>query len=207
MTLISRRQSTCVQVGEKLIGGDSPILVQSMTNTDTADPLATAAQIRELWQSGSEIVRITVNTKEAAQSVPEIVSSLEKMGICPPLVGDFHYNGHILLKQYPDCARLLSKYRINPGNVGHGNKHDENFRQMIEVALRFDKPVRIGVNWGSLDAELLSSMMDDNARLAEPLAGREVLIEAVVGSALKSASLAESYGMKHDRLILSAKVS
>src|SRR4029453_16852689 len=168
---------------------------------------ATAEQVKELWEAGSEIVRITVNTREAAQAVPAIVSRLEKMGASVPLVGDFHYNGHILLSEYPDCARLLAKYRINPGNVGRGDKHDENFRRMIEVALKYEKPVRIGVNWGSLDQDLLARMMDDNARRAEPLDARAVLIEAIVASATESARAAESYGMSKDRIVLSAKVS
>ncbi len=207
MSITSHRKTTCVRVGDKLIGGSAPVLVQSMTNTATADAEATAAQIRELWEAGSEIVRITVNTREAAQAVPRIVSNLEQLGIQVPLVGDFHYNGHLLLTEYPDCARLLAKYRINPGNVGRAEKHDENFRRMIEVALVHDKPVRIGVNWGSLDQELLATMMDENARRPEPQDSHEVLIEAIVTSALSSAAAAESYGMKHDRIILSAKVS
>jgi len=196
-----------VKVGDKLVGGSAPVLVQSMTNTPTEDPVATAQQIKELYEAGSEIVRITVNTREAAQAVPRIVSELEKMAAFVPLVGDFHYNGHLLLRDYPDCARLLSKYRINPGNVGRGDKHDENFRMMIATAIEFEKPVRIGVNWGSLDQDLLSAMMDENAQRPEPLDSHEVLIEAIVESALRSAQLAESYGMPHDRLILSAKVS
>jgi (E)-4-hydroxy-3-methylbut-2-enyl-diphosphate synthase len=178
-----------------------------MTNTPTEDPQATAQQVQELYEAGSEVVRITVNTREAAKAVPEIVSRLEKRGIDVPLVGDFHYNGHLLLSEYPDCARLLAKYRINPGNVGRGERHDENFARMIAVALENNKPVRIGVNWGSLDQELLAKMMDDNAKLAEPQDGHTVLIEAIVQSALTSAQLAESYGMPHDRIILSAKVS
>jgi len=207
MSGIVRRKSTCVQVGDKLIGGDAPVLVQSMTNTSTEDAAATAQQVRDLADAGSEIVRITVNTREAAQMVPQIISALEKLGADVPLVGDFHYNGHLLLTEYPDCAKLLAKYRINPGNVGRGNKHDENFRSMIEVALKYDKPVRIGVNWGSLDQELLSEMMDENARSKNPQDSHEVLIEAIVVSALKSAQIAEHYGMKHERIVLSAKVS
>lgn len=204
---ITRRQATCVRIGDKLVGGDSPVLVQSMTNTSTEDPESTARQVQELAEAGSEIVRITVNTKEAAAAVPRIVSLLERQGANVPLVGDFHYNGHILLKEYPDCARLLAKYRINPGNVGRGEKHDQNFADMIAVAVANDKPVRIGVNWGSLDQDLLARMMDENAALAEPADAHEVLIEAIVESALSSARLAEQYGMAHDRIILSAKVS
>lgn len=207
MTAISRRETPSVQVGDKFIGSRHPVLVQSMTNTSTEDAESTAGQIKELWESGSEIVRITVNTPEAAACVPKIITLLEKAGVNCPLVGDFHYNGHLLLTDYPDCARLLSKYRINPGNVGRGNKHDENFRRMIEVALRFNKPVRIGVNWGSLDQDLLAKMMDENAKSAGPLDAHEVLIEAIVTSAVESARLAESYGMKKESIILSAKVS
>lgn len=202
-----RRKSKAVQVGTKWIGGDHPILVQSMTNTSTEDPESTAKQVQELWEAGSEIVRITVNTREAAAAVPKIVSLLEKQGVDCPLVGDFHYNGHLLLSEYKDCARLLAKYRINPGNVGRGDRHDDNFRRMIEVALENDKPVRIGVNWGSLDQDLLARMMDENAKLAAPLDAEQVLIEAIVQSATESAALAESYGMKSDKIILSAKVS
>lgn len=183
------------------------MLVQSMTNTSTEDPAATAEQVYELWQAGSEIVRITVNTREAARSVPQIVADLEKRGANVPLVGDFHYNGHLLLTEYPDCARLLAKYRINPGNVGRGEKHDENFKSMIEAAIKYDKPVRIGVNWGSLDQELLAEMMDENAGSANPQDSHQVLIEAIVTSALKSAQMAESYGLPHDSIVLSAKVS
>jgi (E)-4-hydroxy-3-methylbut-2-enyl-diphosphate synthase len=205
--IMNRRESIAVNVGGKWIGGSHPVLVQSMTNTSTEDAQSTAAQIKQLWEAGSEIVRITVNTKEAARCVPEIIAILDKQSIDCPIVGDFHYNGHILLKEYPDCARLLAKYRINPGNVGRGEKHDENFRRMIEVALKHDKPVRIGVNWGSLDQDLLSRMMDDNAKLAKPLDSHAVLIEAIVTSAIESAQLAESYGMASNRIILSAKVS
>ena len=178
-----------------------------MTNTSTEDPRSTAEQIKELAKAGSELVRITVNTREAARAVPEIVSMLEADGLNVPLIGDFHYNGHSLLTEFPDCARLLAKYRINPGNVGRGDKHDENFKQMIDVAIKFEKPVRIGVNWGSLDQELLSKMMDENAQSAEPQDAHEVLMSAIVTSALQSARLAESYGMPHDRIVLSAKVS
>lgn len=207
MSVIQRRKTTVVKVGDKLIGGTAPVLVQSMTNTPTEDAEATAAQVLDLAQAGSEIVRITVNTREAAQSVPRIVSILERNGTSVPLVGDFHYNGHLLLSEYPDCARLLAKYRINPGNVGRGEKHDENFKRMIDVALQHEKPVRIGVNWGSLDQDLLARMMDSNAKSTAPKDAQEILIDAIVASAVESAALAESYGMPHDRIILSAKVS
>jgi len=189
------------------IGGGAPILVQSMTNTPTQDVLATARQIEELALAGSEIVRITVNTPEAAKAVPQIVGELEKRSINTPLVGDFHYNGHSLLKDYPDCARLLSKYRINPGNVGRGERHDENFRLMIEAAIKWNKPVRIGVNWGSLDQELLAQLMDENAASTEQKEAADVLIDAIVMSALKSATTAQSYGLGADHIVLSAKVS
>jgi (E)-4-hydroxy-3-methylbut-2-enyl-diphosphate synthase len=194
-------------VGEKTIGADAPILVQSMTNTPTEDPAGTAEQIKQLFEAGSEIVRITVNTREAAAAVPKIAELLDKQGLDVPLVGDFHYNGHLLLSDYPDCARILAKYRINPGNVGRGDKHDDNFRRMIEVALKWDKPVRIGVNWGSLDQDLLARMMDENAQLSEPKDSHSVLIAAIVASALQSAQLAQDYGMRADQIILSAKVS
>jgi len=207
MSHISRRESLCVPVGDKLIGGSAPVLVQSMTNTPTEDPAATALQVKELYEAGSEIVRITVNTREAARAVPDIVRELERQGLCVPLVGDFHYNGHLLLTDFPDCARLLAKYRINPGNVGRGEKHDDNFRRMIEVALEHDKPVRIGVNWGSLDQDLLARMMDENSRLSEPRDSHAVLIDAIVVSALESAAAAERYGMRSDRIVISAKVS
>lgn len=202
-----RRPSLCVAVGRQYIGGNQPVLVQSMTNTATEDYLSTAKQIEELVLAGSEIVRLTVNTRQAALAVPQIVKHLEAAGLDVPLVGDFHYNGHLLLSEYPDCARLLSKYRINPGNVGQGDKHDENFRSMIEVACRYDKPVRIGVNWGSLDQELLAKMMDKNAASPQPLDAHQVLIEAIVESALQSAQAALNYGLPEERIILSAKVS
>jgi len=207
MPKVSRRKAVTVKVGDRSFGGNSPVLVQSMTNTATEDVPMTAQQIEELFQAGSEIVRITVNTREAAKAVPQIVEELKRRSVNVPLVGDFHYNGHLLLKDYPDCAKSLDKYRINPGNVGYGNKHDENFRQMIEAALKWDKPVRIGVNWGSLDQELLRRMMDENGKREEPLDAHEVLLEAMVESALQSAQLAETYGLKHDRIVLSAKVS
>lgn len=207
MPAVLRRQTAKVKVGNQSIGGESPILVQSMTNTPTEEVLLTAQQIEELAQAGSELVRITVNTKEAAKAVPFIVDELRRRSVNVPIVGDFHYNGHILLKEYPACAELLDKYRINPGNVGRGNKHDENFRQMVEAALKWDKPVRIGVNWGSLDQDLLARMMDENAKTAQPADAHSVLLDAIVASALQSAALAESYGLHHDRIVLSAKVS
>lgn len=205
--MILRRKSVTVRVGSVAVGGDHPIVVQSMTNTDTADVETTVEQIRRLQEAGSELVRVTVNTDEAARAVPAIVDGLEALGLEVPVVGDFHYNGHLLLARYPECAERLGKYRINPGNVGMGRHRDKNFRQMIEVALRCDKPVRIGVNWGSLDQYLLARLMDENARLPEPREAREVLIEAILQSALESAALAEEYGLAHDRIILSAKVS
>ena len=204
---IKRRKSHQVKVGNKLIGGDAPILVQSMTNTPTEDPDLTAKQVRELFEAGSEVVRITVNTKDAARAVPYIEEKLQREGLDVPLVGDFHYNGHLLLKEFPDCARALAKYRINPGNVGRGEKHDLNFSSMIDVALEFDKPVRIGVNWGSLDQELLARMMDENASLANPKDAHAVLIDAIIESAIASAKTAEEHGMPSDRIIISAKVS
>lgn len=204
---MSRRRTYNVKIGNKYVGSDHPVLVQSMTNTPTEDPESTAKQVQELWEAGSEIVRITVNTREAASCLPKIVSLLESKGIDCPLVGDFHYNGHLLLTEYKDCARLLAKYRINPGNVGKGQKHDENFKRMIEVALANNKPVRIGVNWGSLDQEVLASLMDENSKKDEPEEAHDVLIEAIVKSALDSAAMALSYGMSPEQIILSAKVS
>jgi (E)-4-hydroxy-3-methylbut-2-enyl-diphosphate synthase len=205
--MISRKKTVTVDVGGCKVGGNAPIVVQSMTNTDTEDAESTAKQVAELAQAGSELVRITVNTREAADRVPAIFEKLDKMGVKVPIVGDFHFNGHLLLKKYPECAKLLAKYRINPGNVGFGRRHDDNFRQMIEVAVENDKPVRIGVNWGSLDQVLLAKMMDDNGKLAEPKTADEVLMDAMVESAITSAELAESYGLGHDKIILSAKVS
>jgi (E)-4-hydroxy-3-methylbut-2-enyl-diphosphate synthase len=202
-----RRKSTGVSVGGVMVGGGAPVVVQSMTNTDTADPLTTSNQVARLAAAGSELVRITVNTHEAARAVPEIVSRLEDMGVRVPVVGDFHYNGHILLTEYPECARALAKYRINPGNVGVGKRHDENFRQMIQVAVENGKPVRIGVNWGSLDQALLTRLMDENTLRPEPRDARGVLIEAMNLSALESARMAEDYGLRRDQIILSAKVS
>ena len=189
------------------VGGDAPVRVQSMTNTDTADVIATAIQCKELAQAGSEVVRITVNTPEAAQAVPHVREQLDRMGIDVPLVGDFHYNGHTLLTQFPACAEALSKYRINPGNVGKGDKHDRQFSQMVEAAMRWDKPVRIGVNWGSLDQELLAQMMDDNSRRAQPWDAKQVMYEALISSALQSAQRAKDLGMAHEQILLSCKVS
>ena len=189
------------------IGGDAPVRVQSMTNTDTQDAIATAIQVKELAIAGSELVRITVNTPEAAAQVPYIREQLDRMDIDVPLIGDFHYNGHRLLTDYPDCAQALSKYRINPGNVGKGDKHDRQFGQMIEAAMRWDKPVRIGVNWGSLDQELLAQLMDENSRRPEPWDAKSVMYEALVTSALESARRAEQMGMSGDQVILSCKVS
>jgi (E)-4-hydroxy-3-methylbut-2-enyl-diphosphate synthase len=189
------------------VGGDAPVRVQSMTNTDTVDVIETAIQVKELAQAGSEMVRITVNTPEAAQAVPHIREQLDRMGVDVPLVGDFHYNGHTLLSQYPECAAALSKYRINPGNVGKGRKRDVQFAQMIEAAMRHDKVVRIGVNWGSLDQELLASMMDDNAKRAQPWNAQQVMYQALVHSALQSAAEARSLGMDPDQIIISCKVS
>jgi (E)-4-hydroxy-3-methylbut-2-enyl-diphosphate synthase len=208
---MKRRPSRQVRVGagasSVLIGGGAPIMVQSMTNTDTADVQATVRQVESLSRAGSELVRITVNTPEAAAAVPRIRERLDAIGCRVPLVGDFHFNGHRLLTQYPECARALAKYRINPGNVGKGAKRDEQFAQMIDCALRYDKPVRIGVNWGSLDAGLLARMMDENARAAEPLDSTEVMREAVIRSALESARQAEQWGLAAERIVLSCKMS
>ena len=202
-----RRPTRSVSIGKVRIGGDAPVVVQSMTNTDTVDVLKTAIQCAELARAGSELVRITVNTPEAAAAVPLIREHLDKMGVDVPLIGDFHYNGHRLLADYPECARVLAKYRINPGNVGHGRKRDEQFAQMIEIACRYDKPVRIGVNWGSLDQDLLARIMDENASRTEPLDAVGVMREAMVTSALESAAKAEELGLRGDRIILSCKVS
>jgi len=204
-----RSRQARVRWGSRLVtvGGDAPVRVQSMTNTDTVDVIETAIQVKELAQAGSEMVRITVNTPEAAQAVPHIREQLDRMGVDVPLVGDFHYNGHTLLSQYPECAATLSKYRINPGNVGKGRKRDVQFAQMIEAAMRHDKVVRIGVNWGSLDQELLASMMDDNAKRAQPWNAQQVMYQALVQSALQSAAEARSLGMDPDQIIISCKVS
>jgi len=202
-----RRQSTQVMVGSVAIGGGAPVVVQSMTNTDTEDSAATAQQVRELWHAGSELVRITVNSPEAAAQVARIRHLLDTTGCSVPLVGDFHFNGHKLLTQYPDCAQALAKYRINPGNVGKGARRDEQFATMIECALRFGKPVRIGVNWGSLDQELLGRLMDENGRRAQPLSAQEVMREGVIRSALDSARQAEEWGLPAERIVLSCKMS
>ena len=202
------RQSVVAWGDHKVtVGGDAPVRVQSMTNTDTVDAIATAIQVKELARAGSELVRITVNTTEAAAQVPYIREQLDKMDVMVPLIGDFHYNGHTLLKDYPDCAKALSKYRINPGNVGKGAKRDPQFAQMIEAACHYDKPIRIGVNWGSLDQDLLAQIMDDNAKLASPQTSQEVMIEALIQSALQSASKAVELGMNPDQITLSCKVS
>jgi (E)-4-hydroxy-3-methylbut-2-enyl-diphosphate synthase len=207
MAQIQRRKSVVTDIGGLLVGGTSPIVVQSMTNTDTADVTATVNQVLALAQAGSELVRVTVNTEEAARAVRPIVDTLRMFGCRVPIIGDFHYNGHILLRKYPECAKALAKYRINPGNVSIGRKTDDNFRIMIEAAIEYRKPVRIGVNWGSLDAVLLTRMMDENARNPEPLSAEDVMKRAIVASALDSARMAESYGLGHDRIVLSAKVS
>ena len=205
--MIGRRISRPVRVADKVIGGDAPILVQSMTNTDTEDARSTAEQVAALARAGSEIVRITVNTLEAARRVPEIRERLEAMGVRVPLVGDFHFNGHKLLTQVPDCAAALDKYRINPGNVGHGSKRDDQFSTMIEKAIEHGKPVRIGVNWGSLDPELLARMMDENHARPQPLEADAVMREALIVSALESAAQARDIGLAADRIVISCKVS
>src|ERR1700720_3323293 len=207
MAVKPRRKAVVVDVGGVKVGGNSPIVVQSMTNTDTADVTSTVNQVMALARAGSELVRVTVNTEAAAAAVPIIVDTLDKFGVRVPIVGDFHYNGHLLLKKYPECARALAKYRINPGNVNIGRKTDDNFRIMIEAAIENNKPVRIGVNWGSLDQALLTRMMDENSKSAEPKEAREVTLDAIVVSAVASAKAAESYGLGRDKIILSAKVS
>jgi (E)-4-hydroxy-3-methylbut-2-enyl-diphosphate synthase len=206
MPATTRRPTPTAWIGNVAIGSCHPIVVQSMTNTDTADVVATVRQVAALARAGSELVRVTVNNEEAAAAVSEILEGLDRIGVLVPIVGDFHYNGHLLLTRYPDCARALAKYRINPGNVG-GKRADENFRAIIEVALRHEKPVRIGVNWGSLDQILLTELMDANAALAEPRDARDVTMEAMVESAVRSAALAERTGQPHDRIIISSKVS
>ena len=205
--LIPRHETRLVRIGGIAVGGGAPVVVQSMTNTDTEDVKATARQVRELAEAGSEFVRITVNTAAAAAAVPEIRNLLEREGCRVPLIGDFHFNGHKLLTQYPDCAQMLDKYRINPGNVGRGMKRDDQFASMIETACRYGKPVRIGVNWGSLDPELLARMMDENAALPAPGEATDVMREALIVSALQSARKAEEIGLPGDRIILSCKVS
>jgi (E)-4-hydroxy-3-methylbut-2-enyl-diphosphate synthase len=207
MRPIQRRVSVPVKIGDVTVGGDHPIVVQSMTNTDTADVMSTVNQVMSLASAGSELVRVTVNTEAAAAAVPKIVDTLDKFGVRVPIIGDFHYNGHILLKKYPECARALAKYRINPGNVNIGKKHDDNFRTMIEAAIEYGRPVRIGVNWGSLDQALLARMMDENASLPEPLDAAAVTKNAIVASAVESGQAAERHGLARERIILSAKVS
>src|SRR5271165_3340736 len=206
MASIKRRPSVAVNVGGVTVGGAHPIVVQSMTNTDTADVISTVNQVMDLARAGSELVRVTVNTDAAAAAVPKIVDTLDKFGVRVPIIGDFHYNGHLLLKKYPGCARALAKYRINPGNVNIGKKHDDNFRTMIEAAIEHGKPVRIGVNWGSLDQALLTRMMDENSKLDEPRDAKYVTMRAIVVSAIDSAQAAEHYGLPRTRIILSAKV-
>src|SRR5437667_2765330 len=207
MASIQRRKSVTCMIGNVRVGSDAPVVVQSMTNTDTADVASTVEQVASLARAGSELVRVTVNNEDAAAAVPRIVEQLDDRGIHVPIIGDFHYNGHILLKKYPACARALAKYRINPGNVSVGRKDDSNFGTMVQVAVENQKPVRIGVNWGSLDQALLTRMMDENSRSADPKDAREVTMEAMVVSALNSAAIAEKYGLRRDQIILSAKVS
>jgi len=207
MASIERRKTVVCTIGNVRVGSGAPVVVQSMTNTDTADVFSTVEQVASLARAGSELVRVTVNNEDAAEAVPLIVRELDQRGVHVPIIGDFHYNGHILLKKYPGCAQALAKYRINPGNVSVGRKDDSNFRTMVEVAVENQKPVRIGVNWGSLDQALLTRMMDENSLLPEPKDAREVTMEAMVVSALNSAALAERYGLRPDQIILSAKVS
>jgi (E)-4-hydroxy-3-methylbut-2-enyl-diphosphate synthase len=207
MSEIARRRAVPVKIGRVLVGSGAPVVVQSMTNTDTADIQGTVQQVAALTAAGSELVRVTVNNDAAARAVPHIVDGLAKLGVEAPIVGDFHYNGHLLLKKYPECARSLAKYRINPGNVSIGRKDDDNFRTMIECAVENGKPVRIGVNWGSLDQALLTRLMDENSRLPQPREARDVMIEAMLASALHSAAAAERYGLRRDQIVLSAKVS
>jgi (E)-4-hydroxy-3-methylbut-2-enyl-diphosphate synthase len=204
---IARRHSTAVRIGPVTVGGGAPVVVQSMTNTDTADVEATALQVRALAIAGSEIVRVTVNTDEAAAAVPHIVERLAQLGTSVPIVGDFHFNGHKLLREHPACAEALAKYRINPGNVGRGSKRDPQFAEMVETACRHGKPVRIGVNWGSLDQDLLTRLMDENSKQAQPLDANDVMREAIVVSALESARRAEELGLPHDHVVISCKVS
>src|SRR5438270_11760881 len=201
MAVKSRRAAAVVDVAGVKVGGNHPIVVQSMTNTDTADTASTVNQVMALARAGSELVRVTVNTDEAAKAVPRIVETLDKFGVRVPVIGDFHYNGHLLLKKYPEMARALAKYRINPGNVNIGKKHDDNFRTMIEAAIEYDRPVRIGVNWGSLDSALLTRLMDENNLLPEPLDARTVTLRAIVVSAIESAKAAEHHGLGHDKII------
>jgi (E)-4-hydroxy-3-methylbut-2-enyl-diphosphate synthase len=209
MATIQRRKAVTVNVGGVRVGSDAPVVVQSMTNTDTADVSSTVQQVAALARAGSELVRVTVNNDAAAKGVPHIVEQLDKQGVRVPIIGDFHYNGHLLLKKYPDCAKALAKYRINPGNVSIGKKDDDNFKTMVEVAVENQKPVRIGVNWGSLDQQLLTRMMDENTRRpeAEQREARDITMDAMVVSALRSAEIAEKVGLRRDQIILSAKVS
>src|SRR5277367_3827430 len=207
MAQIVRRKTFTASIGEVRVGNNAPVMVQSMTNTDTADIPGTIKQVAALARAGSEVVRVTVNNDDAAKAIPHIVEGLEKQGLRVPIVGDFHYNGHLLLTKYPGCAEGLAKYRINPGNVSVGRKNDDNFRIMIEVAVKHQKPVRIGVNWGSLDQTLLTKMMDENSLLPEPKDARDVMMEAMCRSALDSAAAAERYGLLHDQIIISGKVS
>jgi (E)-4-hydroxy-3-methylbut-2-enyl-diphosphate synthase len=207
MPVIHRRKTVPVTIGNIRVGSDAPVVVQSMTNTDTADVDSSIQQIAALARAGSELVRITVNNDDAAKAVPYIVEGIRAKGWNTPIIGDFHYNGHLLLRKYPDCAKALSKYRINPGNVSIGRKDDDNFRTMVECAVEYQKPVRIGVNWGSLDQALLTKMMDANSKLAQPAEARDVMMEAMVVSALDNAAAAERYGLRRDQIILSAKVS
>ena len=207
MPEVHRRKTVTAHIGHVRVGSDAPVVVQSMTNTDTADVPGTIQQVAALAAAGSELVRVTVNNDEAAKAVPHIVEGLAKLGLDTPIIGDFHYNGHQLLKKYPACAQALAKYRINPGNVSIGRKDDDNFRTMIECAVENQKPVRIGVNWGSLDQALLTRMMDENSKLTEPLDARDVMMEAMCRSALDSAAAAERYGLRHDQIIISGKVS
>jgi (E)-4-hydroxy-3-methylbut-2-enyl-diphosphate synthase len=209
MAAIQRRKAVTVNIGGVRVGSDAPVVVQSMTNTDTADVSSTVQQVAALARAGSELVRVTVNNDAAAKGVPHIVEQLDKQGVNVPIIGDFHYNGHLLLKKYPDCAKALAKYRINPGNVSIGKKDDDNFKTMVEVAVENQKPVRIGVNWGSLDQQLLTRMMDENTRRpeAEQREARDITMDAMVVSALRSAEIAEKVGLRRDQIILSAKVS
>ena len=205
--MLTRRETHCVRIGSVSVGGHSPIVVQSMTDTNTSDVDRTVEQIIQLYEAGSEMVRVTVNDIKAAEAIPEIQNRLKVKHMEIPLIGCFHYNGHTLLTNVPECAIALAKYRINPGNVGFGQKRDSNFEQIIEIALRYDKPVRIGVNWGSLDQELAEKMMNDNAKRANPLSAEEVMCETIVQSTLISAAKAEDIGMSPNKIILSAKVS
>src|SRR3954467_15923313 len=207
MAAIQRRKAVTVNIGGGRGGSDAPVVGQSMTNPGTADVSSTVQQVAALARAGSELVRVTVNNDAAAKGVPHIVEQLEKQGVRVPIIGDFHYNGHQLLKKYPDCAKALAKYRINPGNVSIGKKDDDNFKTMVEVAVENQKPVRIGVNWGPLDQQLLTRMMDENTRRPTPLDAREVTMEAMVMSALNSAAIAEKYGLRPNQIIISAKVS